>query len=674
MSGYLAGLASAESAAERLVRATVAADLTGLNNRTDARRHGKTDVEGDFGGFSGVNRSDLIQRVAEKVLIGDGAMGTMLYQTGVFLNRCFDELNLSDGARVEKVHAAYIEAGADFIETNTFGANRIKLAPYGLSHDVERINAAGVRLAQAAGKGRVLVAGAMGPLGCELTDHGPMTPTEAEGIFRQQGQALVEAGVDMLILETFSNPDELLVAVGALSELSDLPIIAQISVNERNETSYGERADQAIARISGVEAVTIVGLNCSVGPSSMLSSLEMIRTATGKPISVQPNAGMPRSVEGRQLYMCTPEYMAEYAKRFLEKGARVIGGCCGTTPDHIREIVRAVRSLDKAVTRSKASPTIHSDKAQPIPLAQAQPLAEKSRLGAKLAGGEPVTMIEVTPPRGVDMTTILRKVQRCAEAGVDAVNIPDGPRASSRLSPMVTAVRIQQEVGIETVLHFCCRDRNLIGMQSDLLGASAIGLRNMLIVTGDPPKVGDYPDATGVFDMDSIALTGVASRLNHGIDIGGNRIDPPTSLVLGVGANPVAADLDREIDRFKQKVDAGAEFAITQPVFDPDSLSRFLDAIEGFRIPIVAGIWPFTSYKNAEFMANEVPGVVVPRPLLERMGEATSKEHGIALGVEIARELVAAIGSSVAGLAVSAPFGNVEIALAVLGKTDINAV
>lgn len=600
-------------------------------------------------------------------------MGTMLYQQGVFLNRCFDELNLADPALVQSVHAGYVEAGADFIETNTFGANRVKLSPYGLADDVEKINRAGVQLARAAAGERTLVAGAIGPLGCELTEFGPMTAKEAGQIFRQQGSALVEAGVDLLILETFSNTDELLVALEAVGDLADIPNIAQMTVNERSETIYGERLDQALGRIAQQEPVTAVGLNCAVGPSSMLSSLELALSITDKPVSVQPNAGMPRSVEGRQLYMCTPEYMAEYAKRFLEKGARIIGGCCGTTPDHIREIARAVRSVDRAVARTTVSVKVSPDRGAEAALVQAVPLEKKSQFGAKLVAGEEVTTIEVTPPRGVDMTKILDKARQCVEAGVDAINIPDGPRASSRLSPMVTAVQIQQEAGMETILHFCCRDRNLIGMQSDILGAAAIGLRNLLIITGDPPKLGEYPDATAVFDMDSVALTNVVQNLNRGLDIGGNRIDPPTALTIGVGANPVAADPVREIERFKQKVAAGAEYAITQPVFDADSLFRFLDAIEGFRIPIVAGIWPFTSFKNAEFMANEVPGVVVPKTLLDRMSRATTKEQGRALGVEIARELVEKVRGQVAGFAVSAPFGNVQTALAVLGKADVRA-
>lgn len=617
-----------------------------------------------------MNRASFTERVAERALIGDGAMGTMLYQQGVFVNRCFDELNLTDAALVEKVHAGYVGAGADFIETNTFGANEVKLAQYGLAAEVTRINRAGVDVARAAVKPGVLIAGAMGPLGCELTEHGPMTRGQAERIFRQQGSALVDAGAEVLILETFSNPEELLVAIAAVAGLADTPIVAQMTVGGNSETVYGEPIEQALSRITGHEAVAAVGLNCSVGPSGMLASLERLRAITDKPISVQPNAGMPRSVEGRQLYMCTPEYMAEYAKRFYEKGARIIGGCCGTTPDHIREIVRAVRSVDKAVGRTAVVVPSVVETAPEAAMIESVPLAERSALGAKLANGEQVAMIEMTPPRGVDMTTILEKARCCAEAGIDAINIPDGPRASSRLSPMVTAVRVQQEAGIETLLHFCCRDRNLIGMQSDILGAAAIGLRGLLIVTGDPPKCGDYPDATGVFDMDSVALTGVVRNLNRGLDIGGNRIEPPTALVIGVGANPVAAEMDREIERFRRKVSSGAEFAVTQPVFDADSLFRFLDAIDEFRIPIVAGIWPFTSFKNAEFMANEVPGVVVPPPLLERMSQARTREQGRALGIEIARELVAKVRDHVAGFAVSAPFGNIRTALAVLGKTD----
>jgi homocysteine S-methyltransferase len=491
--------------------------------------------------------------------------------------------------------------------------------------------------------------------------------------FREQARILARSGVDLLILETFSNTDEILAAIEASLEVTDVPVIAQMTATEHQETIYGERIEQAIERFASMDGVVAVGLNCSTGPSAMLESLERIRAVTDKPVSVQPNAGLPRRVEDRTLYMSTPEYMAEYAKRFFEKGARIIGGCCGTGPEHIKAIVQVIRSLDKAdvshrITTSLDRDAFTSDRQK----CGAISLVDKSRLGSKLANGQMVTTVEITPPRGVDLHSTIEKAKLCAEMGVDAVNIPDGPRASSRMSPLVTAIEIQRQAGIETVLHFCCRDRNLIGMQSDLLGASAIGLRNMLIITGDPPKLGDYPDATAVFDMDSIALTAVLRELNKGRDIGGNDFSPGVCLTIGVGANPVAADMSREIERFQRKVDAGAEYAITQPIFDPDSFFRFMEAIRSSPIPVIAGIWPFTSYKNAEFMANEVPGVSVPPALLQRMSGAKTKEQGRQWGIEIAREMIEDIKDYVAGFTVSAPFGNVRTALAVLGKIDVD--
>ncbi len=611
--------------------------------------------------------------MSKQVVLADGAMGTMLYQSGVFVNTCFDELNLSNPKLVSKIHAQYVEVGVDFIETNTFGANEVKLARYGLAEQTEKINAAGVELAKQTAGNRVLVAGAIGPLARELALFNQISQNQATDAFKRQANALAEAGADFIILETFSNTDELLIAIEALRSAAPLEIVAQMTTTEQNETIYGEKIDHAIARIADRPEVTAVGLNCSVGPSAMLSALELTRAVTDKPISVQPNAGLPRQVEDRMLYMSTPEYMAEYAKRFYEKGAKIIGGCCGTTPEHIRQIVNAVRSIDKAATSKMRLSTITVEKPAAAEIKET-PLPEKSKLGAKLASGEKVTTIEITPPKGLDIEPILEKARLCAEMGIDAINIPDGPRASSRLSPMVTAVKIQQSANIEAILHFCCRDRNLIGMQSDILGANAIGLRNMLVITGDPPKMGDYPQATGVFDMDSITLAGVIRNLNRSIDLGGNRFSPPTSLVIGVGANPVATDIKREIEKFKQKVMSGAEFAITQPVFDAGTLFRFLEAIEAFRIPVIAGIWPFTSLKNAEFMANEVPGVVVPPRLLERMSKAKTQQDGRKIGVEIAIELIEQIQPCVSGFAVSAPFGNVKLALAVLGKIDISRI
>jgi homocysteine S-methyltransferase len=620
-------------------------------------------------------KTRLSQLLSKQVVLADGAMGTMLYQSGVFVNACFDELNISNPKLVSKIHQQYVEAGVDFIETNTFGANEVKLARYGLSEQLEKINKAGVELAKNTAGERALVAGAIGPLARDIALYNQITQQQAAAAFQRQANALVEAGADFIILETFSNTDEMLLALEAVRSVTSIEIVAQMTTNEQNETPYGEKIDHAIARIASQPEVTAVGLNCSVGPSAMLNALEVIRGVTDKPISVQPNAGLPRQVEDRLLYMSTPEYMAEFAKRFYEKGARIIGGCCGTTPDHIREMVRAVRSMDKASTSKARFSSVTIEKPAAIETIET-PSGEKSKFGLKLSKGEKVTTIEITPPKGLDMSAILEKARLCAEMGIDAINIPDGPRASSRLSPMITAVKIQQAADIEAILHFCCRDRNLIGMQSDILGAYAIGLRNMLVITGDPPKMGDYPQATGVFDMDSITLTGVIRNLNRGIDLGGNRFSPPTSLLIGVGANPVAGDIKREIEKFQQKTMAGAEFAITQPVFEADTLFRFLDAIESRRagIPVIAGIWPFTSLKNAEFMANEVPGVVVPSKLLERMSAAKTQQEGRIIGVEIARELIEQIQDRVAGFAVSAPFGNVKIALATLGKIEIDRI
>jgi homocysteine S-methyltransferase len=618
-------------------------------------------------------KGKLSQLLSKQVVIADGAMGTMLYQSGVYINACFDELNLSNPKLVTKIHQQYIEAGSDFIETNTFGANEVKLAKYGMAEQVEKINAAGVKIAKQAAGDNVLVAGAIGPLARDIALYNQLSKQQATAAYKKQAKALAEAGADFLILETFSNTDELLLATDAVHSVTDLEIVAQMTTTELNETPYGEKIDHAISRISAQKGVTAVGLNCSVGPSAMLNALELIHAVTDKPISVQPNAGLPRQVEDRLLYMSTPEYMAEFAKRFYEKGARIIGGCCGTTPDHIREMVRAVRAIDKASTSKVRFDAVIIEKPKTTEIRET-PLAEKSKFGEKLSKGQKVTTIEITPPKGLDIDPILEKAKLCADMGIDAINIPDGPRASSRLSPMVTAVKIQQAANIESILHFCCRDRNLIGMQSDILGAYAIGLRNLLVITGDPPKMGDYPQATGVFDMDSITLTGVIRNLNRGSDLGGNQFSPPTSLVIGVGANPVATDIKREIDKYHQKVLAGAEFAITQPVFDADTLFRFLDSTKKSKIPVIAGIWPFTSLKNAEFMANEVPGVVVPPKLLERMSAAKTQQQGKAIGVEIARELIDRIKDRVAGFAVSAPFGNVKIALAVLGKIDIDKI
>jgi homocysteine S-methyltransferase len=425
----------------------------------------------------------------------------------------------------------------------------------------------------------------------------------------------------------------------------------------------GQGLEAFVSALDACTDVDGIGMNCGVGPAHAHEALERALALTNKPLLVMPNAGLPREVDGRMLYLTSPEYFTEYAKRFIELGARAVGGCCGTTPDHIREAARAVKSLSGVKKHIEVRVYTPEDvTVEPVPR------HEKSRFASRICAGHRVTSVELTPPRTPDLSGMLDRARRCYMAGVDAINIPDGPRASARVSPMVTAIAIQREVGIEPILHYCCRDRNLIGMQSDLLGGYAAGLRNFLIVTGDPPKLGNYPDATGVFDVEAIGLTRVVANLNHGRDIGGSPIDPPTGIFIGVGANPCAVSPEHEIQRYYGKIDAGAEFAITQPVFDVEALFRFLDEVETYehRMPVVAGVWPLVSHKNAEFMRNEVPGVEVPGAVVERMAQCKTKEEGVAMGIEIAREICAAIEPRVAGFQVSAPFGRVEIALQVL--------
>ncbi len=616
--------------------------------------------------------------LTEKVLLGDGAVGTMLYGRGVFVNACFDELSRTSPDLIRQVHEGYVSVGVDFIETNTFGANAVKLGKYGLADVTAEINSAGVAIAKECAGEEVMVAGAMGPIGNAASGLGAISPKEASLAFAEQASVLASGGVDFIILETFSMIDELTLAVKSVSDVTDLPIVAQVAVGTgggsfpvlNHQLTDPDDFIEEMIQLSSLDAVDAVGLNCSLGPAAMLDCVKLLTAAVNKPVTVQPNAGLPREVDGRSIYMTTPEYMAEYAKRFFNVGARVIGGCCGTTPGHIREMAKAVRAMDRAEVKSVAVKAIAAKPKKGREPAEPVPIAECSRIGALLDTGELITSVELTPPVGGQLGKILEKVTLLKEHGIHAVNIPDGPRASSRMSPLAMAAKIQEVGGIEPILHVCCRDRNLIGLQSDMMGAQLLGIRNVLIITGDPPKLGDYPDATAVFDLDSVALTRVVSNLNRGVDIGGNVFKPPLSMTVSVGANPVAVDLEREVTRFEAKVTAGAQYAITQPVFDPSAFIEFLERTNAFRIPLVAGIWPFSSYKNAEFMANEVPGVVVPKPLLTRMAKAKTKEAGREIGIEIAREMVETLKPHVAGFAVSAPFGNVQIPLAVLGKRE----
>jgi methionine synthase / methylenetetrahydrofolate reductase (NADH) len=614
----------------------------------------------------------------QSLVLFDGAMGTMLYSRGVFINQCYDELNLRAPELVRDVHRAYVKSGAEVLETNSFGANRLKLSQFGLAAQTRELNQRAAELArEAAEEGAdVLVAGAVGPLGVRLEPYGPTSAEEARGIFRQQMEGLKAGGADLFILETFGDLHEIGQAIAAAREVDPaMPVVAQMTIGVDGLTPYGASPED-VARALDRFGADVIGLNCSVGPQIILEAVEKMAPLTRKKISAQPNAGMPREVGGRSMYMASPEYMASYARHLFQAGARVLGGCCGTTPEHIHAMCEGIRPLSPRFARAASgghptvgtTPTLREGKRAPD--VAAVPLAERSRWGAKIAAGAFVTSVEIVPPRGVDASRMLADVARLRDAGVDAVNVPDGPRAQSRMGALLTSLLIEQKVGIETVTHYACRDRNLLGMLSDLLGASAVGLRNLLLITGDPPKMGPYPSATAVFDIDSIGLTNLVSNLNHGRDPGDNAIGAPTRFVVGVGVNPAPIDLEQELRRFAWKVEAGAEFAVTQPVFDAAQLENFLRRTEGARVPIVAGIWPLVSVRNAEFLANEVPGVSVPDAVIARMRRAgeQSKEHAVAEGIAIAREMLDRVRGSVQGVQVSAPFGKVELALEVFDE------
>jgi homocysteine S-methyltransferase len=602
----------------------------------------------------------------DRIHVVDGAMGTMLYAKGVYINRCYDELNLSNADLVREIHSEYIRAGADIIETNTFGATAHKLQQYGLEHNLHEINAIAARIAREAAGDRIYVAGAVGPLGLRIEPYGPTSFDEAKDMFKAQVTGLLEGGVDLFCLETFSDVSEIHQAIAAIRELCDLPIVAQMTIMTDGNTLFGTTPELFTERLDQWGA-DVIGLNCGVGPAIILAALEKMRAVTKKKLSAQPNAGLPRDVQGRQFYMCSPEYMSKFAKRFIQSGAKFIGGCCGTTPAHIKLISDSVRAASPRAQRTVFTGATAQVVDIAAPDIKVVPPEERSAWGRKIAQGEFVTSVEVLPPKGVDAQKTLDSIRLLKEAGVDGVNIPDGARAQSRMSALATAVLVEQQIGIETVLHYCCRDRNLLGMMSDLLGAAALGLRNILVITGDPPKMGPYPDATAVFDIDSIGLTNMVNKLNHGLDLGNNPIGEPTAFCIGVGVNPGAINLDEEIKRFEWKVEAGAQYAITQPVFDTDQLRAFLKRIQHVRIPIIAGIWPLVSYRNAEFLHNEVPGVRVTPSIMDRMRNAStiSKEAGRDEGLKIARESLLEVRDEIQGVQVSAPFGNVKYALEV---------
>lgn len=623
-------------------------------------------------------QAPFLDEIDRRVLVCDGAMGTQLYAKGVFINRCFESLNVTHADLVTSVHAEYLRAGADVIETNTFGANRVKLRAFGLGDRVRSINLEGARLARMAVERHttsqpgtaVYIAGAIGPLGVRVEPWGKTGIDEAQQFFMEQAAALVEGGVDLFILETFRDLNEIGAAIAAVRQVCGLPLIAQMTTEEDGNSLDGTPPEQFAPALLG-HGANMVGVNCSVGPAPMLESIERLAAVTDARLSAQPNAGKPRDIEGRNIYLCSPEYMASYARRFVASGVRLVGGCCGTTPEHIRQISAAVKRSAPATARAAGRADLRAVSVADAPHAQRPvPRAEKSRLAAALADGRFVIGVELVPPRGLACAEVIDEIRALAGRHVDVVTVLDSPRSGARMSALSLAVLVQQQAGVETVLQYSCRDKNLLGIQSDLLGAYVMGLRNLLGITGDVRPLGEIPDATAVFDVDSIGLTNVLTRLNHGLDVGGQPIGPPTAFHVGVMVNPVPDDLDAEVRRFEYKVEAGAEFAVTRPVFDVAAMERFLARIQHVRIPVVAGLWPFESVLNAEFMANEVPGVAVPDVLLRRMRAAADETAATEEGIRIAAEIGTALRPLVQGLHVSAPSGRMALARQTLDRLD----
>ena len=604
----------------------------------------------------------LAERLRDGILVLDGGTGTQLYEAGIPFTACFESVNVDKPELVVEIHRAFLDAGADAVETNTFGANRFRLAKHGMAERVAELAAAGGRAAREAAGDRAWVLGSLGPLGVELEPIGRLEVGEAREAFTEAVVALEEY-VDGWALETFTSLPELLAALQAVRAVSRKPVLAMLTVGDAGYTTHGNSAAEAAIALQEAGADAL-GFNCSSGPNAVLAAALQVLEVAEVPVIAKPNAGIPRQVDGRLLYQNDPDYFTRFARRFLQAGGRVVGGCCGTTPDHVQAIARAARmGRAQAVSHSGKRPQLHRRADAPR---QAMPLAGRSQLGRALAEGRCPVSVELVPPRTPDMSKLLDAARAIRDAGADAVNLPDGPRASARISNTAAATILERETGLETLLHFCCRDRNLLGMQSDLLGCAALGLHNLLLITGDPPYQGNYPDVTAVFDVDSIGLCNIVDQLNHGLDIGGNPMDAQTAFCFGAAFNHTAVDLARELERFEWKRRAGVDYFITQPVFDAERLREALAATGAERPPVMAGIWPLRSLRNAEFLHSEVPGVVVPDAVLERMRKADLSDRAAEEGLAIACETVAALAGAVEGFQVAAPFNRVAPALEVL--------
>ena len=593
-----------------------------------------------------MRRSELAAFLRERPRVGDGALGTALYAGGIASRRSFEDLNRSDPDRVRAVHTAHLAAGAEVISTNTFGANPWKLGRHGLASEVAKINAAGARVARSAVRPGSLVLGSVGPSGEVVGPFDEEKAPEFAAGFREQITALVESGVDAVLIETFTSLTEARLALSAAREVApDIGVIVLMTFSEQATTVFGVAADQAAGTLER-DGADAVGSNCGVGPDTTLTALERMRDAVSLPLVAQPNAGIPERTEGRFLYPSSPDYVAHYAKRYLRLGVSLIGGCCGTGAEHIGAVAGVVRAASAGARADRVRAPARPAAAAPAEEAPAEipavPVPERSGLARCLAEGRFAVSVEMDPPRGAEPGKFLARVGDLADAGIRFVNVADGPRATARMSAIAFAALLERSGEVETILHYQCRDRNLIGIQSDLLGAHALGIRNLLAVTGDPPKLGDYPHATPVFDVDSIGLVRILRGLNHGLDLAGNPLGAALPFHIGVGANPAAADLEGEMGKFERKVQAGAQYCLTQPVYETRLLERFVKDVRGYGIPVLAGVLPLVSSRNAEFLHNEVPGMSVPQPVRERLATAPTRQRAREVGVSVARDMVAA--------------------------------
>ncbi|MYH21418.1 MAG: bifunctional homocysteine S-methyltransferase/methylenetetrahydrofolate reductase [Acidobacteria bacterium] len=614
-----------------------------------------------------MRRSELAAFLRERPRVGDGALGTALYAGGIASRRSFEDLNRSDPDRVRAVHTAHLAAGAEVISTNTFGANPWKLGRHGLASEVAKINAAGARVARSAVRPGSLVLGSVGPSGEVVGPFDEEKAPEFAAGFREQITALVESGVDAVLIETFTSLTEARLALSAAREVApDIGVIVLMTFSEQATTVFGVAADQAAGTLER-DGADAVGSNCGVGPDTTLTALERMRDAVSLPLVAQPNAGIPERTEGRFLYPSSPDYVAHYAKRYLRLGVSLIGGCCGTGAEHIGAVAGVVRAASAGARADRVRAPARPAAAAPAEEAPAEipavPVPERSGLARCLAEGRFAVSVEMDPPRGAEPGKFLARVGDLADAGIRFVNVADGPRATARMSAIAFAALLERSGEVETILHYQCRDRNLIGIQSDLLGAHALGIRNLLAVTGDPPKLGDYPHATPVFDVDSIGLVRILRGLNHGLDLAGNPLGAALPFHIGVGANPAAADLEGEMGKFERKVQAGAQYCLTQPVYETRLLERFVKDVRGYGIPVLAGVLPLVSSRNAEFLHNEVPGMSVPQPVRERLATAPTRQRAREVGVSVARDMVAAARDLVAGVYVMPPFNRFDLAI-----------